>query len=256
MNCCNSPFSNKPFGGINADVLRAIAVVCMVADHVWACGVPLGNWMNYIGRVAFPVFAFQLAEGFLHTSNFKKYFFRLLIGAVFSEIPFNYLSIGKFLNPDYQNVLFTFLFGLLAMFFLDKIKKDPTPLKVSGFGLLVIGCVVAAELLKTDYGYAGVLTVLLFYILRDFPFAWLAQAAAMVIINVFAFPGRPVAFRIFGEFVILHVQFFALLSLIPIWLYNGRKSRFGKKVQYAFYGFYPVHLAVLDVVRYFMTTSV
>ena len=83
----NSPLTKYPFGGLTSNMLRFIAVVLMVSDHIWATYMTFGDWMTYIGRMAFPIFAFQIAEGFIHTKNFKKYALRLLGFALISEIP-------------------------------------------------------------------------------------------------------------------------------------------------------------------------
>lgn len=69
----NSPLLKIPFGGLTANMLRSLAVIFMLSDHIWATAMSLGNWMTYIGRMAFPIFAFQIAEGFVHTKNLKKY---------------------------------------------------------------------------------------------------------------------------------------------------------------------------------------
>ena len=111
----NTPFIKIPFGGLNANTLRIIALVLMLSDHIWATAMSFGNWMTYIGRMAFPIFAFQIAEGYLHTSNFKKYALRLLGFAVVTEIPFNLFYSSRVFNPYHQNVLFTLLLGLLAI---------------------------------------------------------------------------------------------------------------------------------------------
>ena len=111
----NTPFVKIPFGGLTSNMLRVIAVLLMLSDHIWATYMSLGNWMTYIGRMAFPIFAFQIAEGFVHTSNFKKYALRLLGFAVITEIPFNLFYSSRVFNPYHQNVLFTLLLGLLAI---------------------------------------------------------------------------------------------------------------------------------------------
>ena len=74
----NSPLVKFPFGGFTSNMLRLIAVAFMLSDHIWATYMSFGDWMTYVGRMAFPIFAFQIAEGYLHTSNFKKYALRLL----------------------------------------------------------------------------------------------------------------------------------------------------------------------------------
>ena len=60
-------------------VLKIIAVVSMLIDHSSYLIFNEFSFMNYIGRLAFPIFAFLITEGYIHTSNLKKYFFRLLV---------------------------------------------------------------------------------------------------------------------------------------------------------------------------------
>ena len=82
----NSPLVKFPFGGLTSNMLRTIAVLLMLSDHIWATYMSLGNWMTYIGRMAFPIYAFQIAEGFIHTKDFKKYALRLLAFEILLQI--------------------------------------------------------------------------------------------------------------------------------------------------------------------------
>ena len=249
---CNSPFAKKPFGGVSGNPLKLAAIIFMILDHTWVAVIDGNSWMNYLGRLAFPIFAFLISEGFIHTSNFKKYLLRLLAFAVISEIPFNIFCSSSVLFPQYQNVLFTFVLSVIALKILDFAKKEPTLLKIAGAGVGVAVIVFLADVLKLDYGGAGILIVVAFYLFRGFPFAFLAQLAAMVLVFVFLYPGREVPFKIGEWFVHFPVQTFAIFSLVPIWLYNGKKGRGGKLVQYAGYAFYPLHIFVLCVLRYFL----
>lgn len=247
----NSPLIKIPFGGLTSNMLRTIAVALMLSDHIWATAMSFGNWMTYIGRMAFPVFAFQIAEGFVHTSNFKKYALRLLGFAVITEIPFNLFYSSRWFNPYHQNVLFTLLLGLLAISVIDKVRKNITVKTVALSLLWLLLICVASVIGFVDYGFLGMITVVMFYLLRNFPFAWLAQLAAMVLINIVFFEGQVFPVEVFGKIFEIPTQGFAVFSLIPIWLYGGRKGRSNKIMQYGFYAFYPVHMLILYLIKYF-----
>lgn len=247
----NSPLIKKPFGGLTANMLRTIAVIFMLSDHIWATALSFGDWMTYIGRMAFPIFAFQIAEGFVHTSNFKKYALRLLGFAVITEIPFNLFYSSRFFNPYHQNVLFTLLLGLLAIKVIDGLKKDRS-LKNIALSVLLLGLILLASVVGfVDYNHYGVLTVIMFYLMRDFPFAWLGQLIGMILINIVIFEGLVFPVEIFGKNFEIPSQGFAVFALIPIWLYGNRKGKSSKILQYGFYAFYPLHMLVLFLIKHF-----
>ena len=247
----NSPLIKIPFGGLTSNMLRTIAIVLMLSDHIWATAMSFGNWMTYIGRMAFPIFAFQIAEGFFHTSNFKKYALRLLGFALITEIPFNLFYSSRWFNPYHQNVLFTLLLGLLAISVIDKVRKKFTAKTVALSLLWLLLICVASVIGFVDYGFLGMITVVMFYLLRNFPFAWLAQLAAMVLINIVFFEGQVFPIEIFHKVFEIPFQGFAVFALIPIWLYGGKKGRSSKIMQYGFYAFYPVHMLILYLIKFF-----
>lgn len=247
----NRPLGKIPFGGLTSNMLRVIAVLLMLSDHIWATYMSFGDWMTHIGRMAFPIFAFQIAEGFLHTKNVKKYILRLLGFAIASEIPFNLFYSGRTFNPYHQNVLFTLLLGLLAIVVIDGIKKDRSAKNIAKSAAFLLLILLASVIGFVDYGYLGMLTVVMFYLFRDFPLAWLAQLAGMIALNIIFFEGQVVPFEAFGHYFEIPTQGFAVFSLIPIWLYGGRKGISNKALQYGFYAFYPVHMLVLYLIKYF-----
>ena len=185
-----SPLNKIPFGGLTSNMLRILAMAFMICDHLWAKVVPGNDWMTYVGRMTFPIFAFMISEGFIHTSNLKKYILRLLGFALISEIPFNLFYGGNWFYPYHQNVMFTLLFGLLAITLIDKAKKNPNAKTIVKTVLLLILLGIASFIGFVDYGFWGFLTVVMFYLFRNFPFAWLAQLVAMVLMNVIFFEGQ------------------------------------------------------------------
>ena len=247
----NSPLIKIPFGGLTSNMLRTIAVLLMLSDHIWATAMSFGDWMTYIGRMAFPIFAFQIAEGFVHTKNFKKYALRLLGFAIVTEIPFNFFYSSRFFNPYHQNVLFTLLLGLLAIKVIDGIKKDRSGKNIALSVLYLLLILLASVIGFVDYGYLGMLTVVMFYLMRDFPFAWLGQLVGMILLNITFFEGLVFPVEFLGKTFEIPSQGFAVFALIPIWLYGGRKGKSSKALQYGFYAFYPVHMIVLYLIKYF-----
>ena len=97
---------------ITSATLHILAMVFMLCDHLWGTIVPGNDWLTCVGRLAYPIFAFMIVEGYFHTKNLKKYVLRLLIFALISEIPFNLAVGGAFFNPVHQNVLWTFLIAI------------------------------------------------------------------------------------------------------------------------------------------------
>lgn len=247
----NSPLMKIPFGGLTSNMLRTVAIVFMLSDHIWATTMSFGNWMTYIGRMAFPIFAFQIAEGFVHTKNLKKYILRLLGFAVITEIPFNLFYSSRWFNPYHQNVLFTLLLGLLAIKVIDGARKNKAAKNIALSALWLLLILLASVIGFVDYGFLGMLTVVMFYLFRDFPFAWLLQLLGMVLINITFFEGLVFPVEIFGKVFEIPSQGFAIFALIPIWLYGNRKGKSSKILQYGFYAFYPLHMLVLYLIKYF-----
>lgn len=241
----NSPLIKKPFGGLTSNMLRILAMAFMICDHLWAKVVPGNDWMTYVGRMTFPIFAFMISEGFVHTSNLKKYIFRLLGFALISEIPFNLFYGGNWFYPYHQNVLFTLLLGLLAITLIDKARKDKTAKSIIKTVLILIPICLGAFIGFPDYGFWGFLTVVMFYLFRGFPFAWLLQLIAMILMNFVLYEGQFIPVELFGKTYEIATQGFAVFALIPIWLYGGKKGKSSKIMQYGFYAFYPLHMLII-----------
>lgn len=235
-----------PFGGLSASALRVLAMLTMLLDHMWATVIPGNFWMTCVGRLAFPIFAFQIAEGFFHTSDRRRYMKRLLITALIAEIPFDLVQGGTILYPFHQNTIFTLILGLWAIQIIDAARAEPSArgwLRCSG---KLLGIWLLALVGMVDYGWKGVATVVMFYLCRNFRGARLCQLAAMVVLHSLLMEGQ--VFPLFGGAYSLPVQSLAILALIPIWLYNGKRGFGGKPFQYAAYLFYPLHLLILYLI--------
>lgn len=231
---------------LSGSTLKFIAIFTMLIDHIGAVFLEQGYIMSYnlqstytpvsyefamqifkinrvfrtIGRIAFPIFCFLLLQGFLHTSNRKKYALRLFLFALLSEIPFDLSFKSKVLEFSYQNVMFTLLIGLLTIWAVDELRKTKPSLCLlpAAIGLLL------GWFIKTDYSWKGVLLILIMYL----------------------FTYQPMEQTIAGCLALLWEPA-ACFAFIPINMYNEKK---GRRIKYFFYLFYPVHLLILYLIRY------
>ena len=228
--------------GLDGGALKGIAAALMLTDHVGAILLPEVPVLRCVGRLAFPIFAFFIAEGYAHTRDFGRYFRRLAILAVVSEIPFN-LENGAVFDLTRQNVLWTFCLALLTLRGLEALGRERGFGRWSGCGLVLAAGFAAGELLRTDYGGWGVVTVALLYLCRDGKYAKLWLLLAMAAVNGLGMGS--LTMPVFGGE--MPIQIFAVAALPVIWLYNGQAGP--KGLRRAFYVFYPAHLLVLEGIR-------
>lgn len=213
-------------------VLKIIACITMVLDHVKLVIPSTQVTFNFIaGRIAFPIFAFLITEGYAHTKDLIKYVKRLALVGLISQIPYGILI------KDFSalNIMFTLILGLFVITIYDKIEKKYISIPLC---LLII---VIGELIQVDYGWFGVALILLLYIFKNkkqiLPIVYI-----MLVILYFYIRGmlilHPVCISYFVGYII---------SIILIMLYNGKQ---GKKMKYLFYLVYPVHMIILNIVSW------
>lgn len=227
--------------------LHILAMAFMLCDHLWATVVPGNEWLTCIGRIAFPLFAFMTVEGYFHTGNLKLYVRRLLIFALISEIPFNLVTGGSVINPLHQNILWTFLIGIGLIWLIEWARSKPH--KVWRWPLVALGVLLgcaAGFFGMTDYMHYGVMTVLVFYLFRGRRWwCFVGHLLCLWYINFEMMGGMVYPFELFGREWLFPQQGFALLALLPIWLYRGKQGLYNKALKYTYYAFYPVHFLLL-----------
>lgn len=212
--------------------LKIIACISMLIDHIGAILFPNILIFRIIGRIAFPIFAFLIVEGYYHTKNINNYLLRLGVFSLISEIPFDRAFNNSWLEYSSQNVFFTLFIGLVAIALHDKYKDNNKVLSA----ISIIALAILNEIIRADYGVFGVLIIFSFYKFRGqkkYIILWLFLINAMVALVV----------SYISKFTLKSsIQFFELLSLPIIFNYNGKK---GLKLKYVFYFFYPVHLIAI-----------
>ena len=225
---------------LNGFHLKLIAICTMLIDHMGYTLFPGVMWLRCVGRVAFPIFCFLIAEGCVYTHDRKKYALRLLVFALLSEIPFNLMNSGMIWDPYDQNVLWTLLLGALVCWLMDWALKKCTPLSFVLTGAVMLAAYWLLEIGNTDYGGWGMLLVAAFYGVHRAPSGavvkMIAQAFGLAFFSIGVMGGN------------LSIELWSLAALVPIWLYNGQRGFSNKAVQYGFYAFYPVHILALSLI--------
>ena len=245
-----------------SEQLKKLAMGTMFIDHaavalIYNTGLneisPLleniGIAMRLIGRMAFPLYTFLLVQGFLWTRDWRRYAARVAGFALVSEVPYDLVAFGTIWNLERQNTMFTMLVGLLCMKMFSELEEFRessgtswwpgagtgntsllTPMGRKWFArvgmiLTAVTGILAADFLRVDYGSAGILLILVFYMFRFRP-----------------------AEQLFGGCIVLYFMYFnvyAISAWIAIFLisrYNGER---GRKMGYLPYIFYPAHLLVV-----------
>ena len=220
--------------------LKLLACVTMLVDHS-AILFRWSLWFRAVGRLAFPIYCFLLAEGVAHTRNARRYFLRLGGMALLSESVYDFVLYGG-MNPwAHQNVLWTLLLGAVLLWCMGKTEKPLWKLP------LLLFFALAAELLHTSYGGAGILLIALFGLTRGAERAGLAQTLGLAVISLGM---NSVSIDLFGQSI--PVQLFAVAAMVPVCLYSGEKRGRSRWASWGSYLFYPVHLLILEGIRFYL----
>lgn len=206
----------------------------MLSDHIGDSIIGHFSFFNYLGRISFPLFAFQITQGYQYTKNLKKYILKLLIWGCISQIPFMlFLSTFQTGNDIYVlNIFFTFILGIFAILCYDKLNNKVLAI------LLVIFISFIGHILQVDYGAFGILLIFCFYLFQNKK-AYLCLST--IILSIMQYIPKIIDTPQFISHYAL-CAFFTCLSLIFICTYKNEE---GPKVKYLFYLFYPLHMFVL-----------
>lgn len=239
-------------GNENTGLIKLIAMVCMIVDHVGAAFFPQVRELRLVGRMAFPLFAWCLCVGVEYTRNIRKYALRLLIAGIISQPVYFWAMNHRWYE---LNVFFELLFGLNAIV---AVRENRRGSRYWGPVLALLStCIINVN---QNYGWKGVLFILLLYLSRErrssivvtmvtFCLYWgqstlqLTQLFGVPLVKEISF--LPYASSLLND--LSRVQFWAILALPLIAIPMGRRLRLPKWV---FYAAYPGHLLVIGVIRH------
>lgn len=220
--------------GLNNNQLKVIAMISMLLDHAGRELFPEITLLPIIGRLAFPVFAYMIAEGCRYTKNKKKYI--LIIGLLAAGCQAIFFITTKSL---YMNVLITFTLSVAVIFLSDNfIRKRTLHTFIPAFLISVLSvflCIFLPDILSStdfqiDYGLAGLLLPVAVYFAPDRKSKLAAFSVMLCILSL----------------VMGGIQWYSLAVIPLILLYNGKRGKMNLK--YMFYIFYPLHLAVIYLI--------
>jgi hypothetical protein len=243
---------------MTAFILKIIAILTMTIDHssLFLYNSVRLTWLRIVGRIAFPIFAFQISEGYVHTKNLKRYFLRLILFALISQIPYYFFS-NMFMGALCFNIIFSLILGLLAITIFDFFHKKGENLSKSkklnydltGLVFVFIIAIITYKL-NLDYGYYGILLMFIFFIFRNKKIFMNLFSIAITIL--YYIPFWLSTFYSGNISYISNITYAFLFSLIPLFfinLYNGKQ---GIKCKWLFYIYYPIHISIICLLQYFL----
>ena len=221
-------------GFLSGNMLKIIAAAAMVLDHAGLMFFPGNDLLRILGRLAFPIFAFMIAEGSKYTRNKFRYFGQLFALALVCQIVY-FLVDGSM----YLSVLFTFSLALLMIFALQACKEKPTAFRIGIFLLSVFTVWQLNQVFTIDYGFWGCMVPLFAALLHKTPFDRKFTNVACLGLGLLLLA------RDLGGW-----QIWSLAALPLLLLYSGQRGKW--RMKYFFYIFYPAHLALLQVLAWIM----
>lgn len=248
--------------------IKIIAIISMTVDHTAAVIGQMGilsifpsltlvssshiiKFMRGLGRIAFPLFAFQISESARKTRCMPKYIGRLAIFALISE-PFFYFSlsldspsVSGFLRNistlNFNNVFFTLMFSVIALYSYQRLSSNPK--KRFLYIPILITCIFICGYIGSDYGMSGVILIFSLYLSKT-----KLQTCLIIVIWSFLVYAIPE----FSANSLINCLF-AISSCSIICSYNGKK---GISARWLFYIYYPTHLLILSFIDKTITTAI
>lgn len=223
---------------LDTDFLKLVAIISMLIDHIGGAFYPQYPVFRWLGRLAFPIFCYCLTVGFLYTHDIKKYFGRLLLFAVISQPIYAWKvdPTAFWENLTNWNIFFTLILSLLFMWGIT--RRRWYGICTAVLALLTLG------IWNFDYSFTGVILMLIFYFCRRKPMLGAALYCLSYLPALWGSPGDPLALMVGGHAVDWTI--FSLLAAPLIFCPTHTGVKINK---WFFYGFYPVHLAAIALVK-------
>ena len=225
-------------GVISGNALKMFALLCMTIDHIGAHILNDYTPFRIIGRLAFPIFAYMIAEGCKYTHNKLKYFLTIFIEGIILQIFIFLLS-----DSTHMNVLITFSLsiGLIYAFDYSLRSENNYNLGIPLMGIIFVMVICGelpegflSEYFHIDYGFFGVMLPVMVYIFDNRVLKLLMFTSGLVFLSISMAP----------------IEWWSLISIIPLAFYSGERGKL--KIKYLFHIYYPIHIVIILAIEEFI----
>ena len=211
-------------GKLTSNQLKLLAMLTMTLDHIGVQMFPGVLWLRIVGRLAFPIYAYMIAEGCAHTRNRRKYLLQMAGLALLCQLVY-FFAMGSL----FQCILVTFTLSILLIYAYDTGSRPLTALALLGVAFVTVALprLLPGTDFAVDYGFFGVLVPVAAYLGETRREKLLFTAGALVAL----------------AWSVGDIQWYSLAALLPLALYSGQRGK--RRMKWLFYLYYPLHLAAI-----------
>lgn len=211
-------------GKLTSNQLKLLAMLTMTLDHIGVQMFPGVLWLRIVGRLAFPIYAYMIAEGCAHTRNRRKYLLQMAGLALLCQLVY-FFAMGSL----FQCILVTFTLSILLIYAYDTGSRPLTALALLGVAFVTVSLprLLPGTDFAIDYGFFGVLVPVAAYLGKTHREKLLFTAGALVAL----------------AWSVGDIQWYSLAALLPLALYSGQRGK--RRMKWLFYLYYPLHLAAI-----------
>ena len=211
-------------GKLTSNQLKLLAMLTMTLDHIGVQMFPGALWLRIVGRLAFPIYAYMIAEGCAHTRNRRKYLLQMAGLALLCQLVY-FFAMGSL----FQCILVTFTLSILLIYACDTGSRPLTALALLGVAFVTVALprLLPGTDFAIDYGFFGVLVPVAVYLGKTHREKLLFMAFTLAAL-AWSFGG---------------IQWYSLAALLPLALYSGQRGK--RRMKWLFYLYYPLHLAAI-----------
>lgn len=211
-------------GKLTSNQLKLLAMLTMTLDHIGVQMFPGALWLRIVGRLAFPIYAYMIAEGCAHTRNRRKYLLQMAGLALLCQLVY-FFAMGSL----FQCILVTFTLSILLIYACDTGSRPLTALALLGVAFVTVALprLLPGTDFAIDYGFFGVLVPVAVYLGKTHREKLLFMAFTLAAL----------------AWSVGDIQWYSLAALLPLALYNGNRGK--RRMKWLFYLYYPLHLAAI-----------